>query len=81
MARFHVFLAMAIGMKVRIKDSPAPTNSLLDRCYELAMQQTSNSVFWQEEGGVGAAQLLSIFAGIRKEGGGEPRRLQPSFSW
>jgi hypothetical protein len=81
MARFHVFLAMAIGMKVRIKDSVEPTNALLDRCYELAMQQASTSVFWQETGGIEASQLLSIFASIRKETVVEPKPLQSSFSW
>ncbi|KAF2661063.1 hypothetical protein K491DRAFT_674357 [Lophiostoma macrostomum CBS 122681] len=81
MARFHVFLAMAIGMKVRIKDSSEPTNSLLDRCYELAMQQATSAIFWQEPGGVEAAQLLSVFAAIRKEQRFEPKPLQSSFSW
>lgn len=81
MARFHVFLAMAIGMKVRIKDSAEPTNALLDTCYELAMQQASASIFWQEPGGIEAAQLLSMFASIRKEASFEPKSLQHSFSW
>lgn len=80
-ARFHVFLAMAIAMKVRIKDSPESTNALLDTCYELAMQQTTTSTFWQESGGIEAAQLLSIFASIRKAPSHEPRPLQQSFSW
>lgn len=80
MARFHVFMAMAIGMKVRIKDTPESTNSLLDTCYELAMQQASSTTFWQENGGIEAAQLLSIFASIRKEPFA-PKPLQPSFSW
>jgi hypothetical protein len=81
MARFHVFLAMAIAMKVRIKDAPENTNALLDTCYELAMQQTSSSTFWQETGGAEAAQLLSLFASIRKPSTEEPRPLQQSFSW
>jgi hypothetical protein len=81
MARFHVFLAMAIGMKVRIKDSAEVTNALLDRCYELAMQQASTSVFWQEPGGIEASQLLSILGSLRKETTPEPRPLQASFSW
>lgn len=79
--RFHVFMAMAIGMKVRIRDSPETTNSLLDRCYELAMQQTSSAVFWQEQGAIEAAQLLSIFASIKKDAPLEPRPLQHAFSW
>lgn len=78
--RFHVFMAMAIGMKVRIRDSPETTNSLLDRCYELAMQQMSSAVFWQEQGAIEAAQLLSIFASIRKDAP-EPKPLQHAFSW
>lgn len=80
MARFHVFMAMAIGMKMRIKDSSESTNTLLDTCYDLAMQQASFPPFWQENGGVEAAQLLSIFASIRKEQF-TPKPLQPSFSW
>ena len=81
MARFHVFLAMATSMKLRIKDSPESTNALLDTCYDLAMQQASFSTFWQEDGGVEAAQLLSIFASIRKSPIAEQRPLQSSFTW
>ncbi|KAF2108052.1 hypothetical protein BDV96DRAFT_693002 [Lophiotrema nucula] len=81
MARFHVFLAMAIGMKVRIRNSPEPTNALLDRCYELAMQQASTSTFWQEKGGVEAAQLLTVFALLKKDPVFDPKPLQPSFTW
>jgi hypothetical protein len=81
MARFHVFLAMAVGMKVRIKNAPENTNTLLDTCYELAMQQTSTSTFWQEDCGVEAAQLLALFASLRKPASDEPRALQQSFSW
>lgn len=78
MARFHVFMAMAIGMKVRIKDSSEPTNLLLDRCYELALQQAACSTFWLEQGAVEAAQLVKIFAGVRKEEMFQPRLLQSS---
>ncbi|KAJ4301816.1 hypothetical protein N0V90_003910 [Kalmusia sp. IMI 367209] len=81
MARFHVFMAMAIGMKMRIKDSPENTNSLLDTCYDLAMQQAASAPFWQESGGIEAVQLLSIFASIRKEPQFDPKPLQPSMSW
>jgi hypothetical protein len=81
MARFHVFMAMAIGMKFRIKDCPENTNALLDTCYDLAMQQASSPPFWQENGGIEATQLLSIFASIRKEPGFVPKPMQPSFSW
>jgi hypothetical protein len=81
MARFHVFLAMATSMKLRIKDSPESTNALLDTCYDLAMQQASLSTFWQEDGGIEAAQLLSIFASIRKTPIAHLRPLQPSFTW
>ncbi|RMZ72686.1 Restculine oxidase [Pyrenophora seminiperda CCB06] len=81
MARFHVFLAMAVAMKVRIKDAPENTNALLDTCYELAMQQTASSTFWQESGGMEAAQLLALFASLRKPQAEEPRSLSHSFSW
>jgi hypothetical protein len=81
MARFHVFLAMAIGMKMRIRDSPESTNSLLDTCYDLAMQQASSAPFWQESGGVEATQLMNIFASIRKEPQFAPKSIQPSMSW
>lgn len=81
MARFHVFLAMAIGMKLRIKDSPESTNALLDTCYDLAMQQASASTFWQEDGGIEAAQLIGIFASIRKSPSLDPAPLSHSFTW
>jgi hypothetical protein len=81
MARFHVFMAMAIGMKFRIKDAPENTNALLDTCYDLAMQQASSAPFWQENGGIEATQLLTIFASIRKEPSFAPKPLQASFSW
>jgi hypothetical protein len=81
MARFHVFLAMAVAMKVRIKDAPENTNALLDTCYELAMQQTATSTFWQENCGLEAAQLLALFSSLRKPASDEPRALQQSFSW
>lgn len=82
MARFHVFLAMAIGMKFRIRDSAEPTNLLLDRCYELAMQQAAASTFWLEPGAVEAAQLVAILASVGKEGGlFQPRSLQASCTW
>lgn len=81
MARFHVFMAMSIGMKVRIKDSSENTNSLLDTCYDLAMQQATSAPFWQENGGIEATQLLNIFASIRKEPQFAPKPLQPSMSW
>ncbi|KAF2263302.1 hypothetical protein CC78DRAFT_569107 [Lojkania enalia] len=81
MARFHVFLAMAIGMKIRILESTESTNSLLDRCYELAIQQASSPTFWQENGGVEAAQLLTVFASLKNELGLDPKPLQTSFSW
>jgi hypothetical protein len=81
MARFHVFMAMAIAMKLRIREAPEHTNALLDTCYELAMQQSSHSTFWQEQGGIEAAQLLSVFATIRKAPSEDPRPLQHSFTW
>lgn len=81
MARFHVFFAMATAMKLRIRDSPESTNTLLDTCYELAMQQTISSTFWQEQGGFEATQLLSIFASLRKPPVDELQPLQQSFSW
>jgi hypothetical protein len=81
MARFHVFLAMATAMKLRIRESPEHTNALLDTCYELAMQQAANSTFWQEQGGAEAVQLLTVFASIRKVSNDEPRPLQHSFTW
>ena len=80
MARFHVFLAMATAMKIRIRSSPESTNALLNTCYELAMQQALSPTFWHEQGGVEAVQLLAVFASIRKVPT-EPRPLQQSFTW
>ncbi|KAF1919975.1 hypothetical protein BDU57DRAFT_157110 [Ampelomyces quisqualis] len=81
MARFHVFLSMAVAMKLRIRDAPEHTNALLDTCYELAMRQAGAATFWAEQGGVEAAQLVAVFAAVRKVDGEAVRPLQQSFSW
>jgi hypothetical protein len=80
MARFHVFLAMATAMKIRIRSSPESTNALMNTCYELAIQQAISPTFWQERGAPEAAQLLAVFASIRKIST-EPRPPQQSFTW
>ncbi|EOD51653.1 putative c6 zinc finger domain protein [Neofusicoccum parvum UCRNP2] len=61
MARFYVFMTMAVGMRLRT-GGRMTDNSLLDTCYRLAMQQTETASFWSEVGGVEAASLLALFA-------------------
>lgn len=61
MARFYVFMTMAIGMRLRT-GGRLTDNALLDNCYHLAMQQAESPSFWGEEGGVEAALLLTLFA-------------------
>ncbi len=81
MARFHVFLAMAIAMKLRIRNSSEDTNALLNTCYQLAMQQSGMATFWQEDAGQEAAQLLVVFASIRKTSISHSASRHHSFSW
>jgi hypothetical protein len=45
------------------------------------MLQATSSTFWQEQGGIEAAQLLTVFASIRKVANEDPRPLQHSFTW
>ncbi|KAB2575110.1 C6 zinc finger domain containing protein [Lasiodiplodia theobromae] len=61
MARFYVFMTMAIGMRLRT-GGRMTDNSLLDSCYHLAMHQAESPAFWSEVGGVEAATLLTLFA-------------------
>ncbi|EKG21342.1 C6 zinc finger domain protein [Macrophomina phaseolina MS6] len=61
MARFYVFMTMAIGMRLR-SGGRLTDNTLLDNCYHLAMQQTESPSFWAEVGGVEGASLLTLFA-------------------
>lgn len=63
MTRFHVFIVMAIGMRMKTNGRTSEV-ALLERCYQLAMQQTSSPTFWGEAGGIEAALLLSVFSRV-----------------
>ncbi|KAI9929446.1 hypothetical protein MW887_000917 [Aspergillus wentii] len=63
MARFQVYMAIAIGMRVKM-DGKTTDSQMLDNCYRLAMQQTESPHFWSQEGSVQAATLLVLFSRV-----------------
>ncbi|KAK9320023.1 putative c6 zinc finger domain protein [Lipomyces orientalis] len=62
MAKFHVYMTMAIALRMKAYDGDIDTN-LLDNCYQLAiLQQTASYRFWEQSGAVEAALLIALFA-------------------
>ncbi|KAL4804156.1 hypothetical protein BDV18DRAFT_162563 [Aspergillus unguis] len=57
MARFHVYMVAAVGLKMEAYQSTD-----VQLYYQLAMEQTRSASFWQEELGVEAAMLVMMFA-------------------
>ena len=61
MARFHVYMAMAVSLKME-KDERSSTLNLLQKCYRLALRETQEPSFWKQAFAQGAAVLFSLFA-------------------
>lgn len=61
MARFHVYMAMAVSLKME-KDERSSTLNLLQKCYRLALRETQEPSFWKQAFAQEAAVLFSLFA-------------------
>ncbi|KAJ8097182.1 putative c6 zinc finger domain protein [Lipomyces tetrasporus] len=61
MAKFHVYMVMAIATRMKGYDGSIDTN-VLDNFYQLAIQQTTSYRFWEEPGAVEAALLIALFS-------------------
>ncbi|KAL3441633.1 hypothetical protein BJX65DRAFT_244684 [Aspergillus insuetus] len=61
MARFHVYMAMAIGLRMET-EGRATTIHLLHNCYRMALEEARAPTFWTQAYGIEAAMLVMIFA-------------------
>ncbi|KAH8422447.1 Zn(II)2Cys6 transcription factor [Aspergillus melleus] len=61
MARFHVYMAMAIGLRFKT-DGRATESRLLENCYHLALDQIRSPQFWSQPLAGEAAMLMALFA-------------------
>ncbi|CAG7978403.1 unnamed protein product [Penicillium nalgiovense] len=61
MAKFHVYMAMAVGL--RMKETCRPRElELLETCYRVAVEQIQSRGFWDQPLAGEAAVLLMLFA-------------------
>ncbi|KAJ6181061.1 hypothetical protein N7519_011522 [Penicillium mononematosum] len=61
MAKFHVYMAMAVGL--RMKENCRPRElELLETCYRVAVEQIQSRRFWDQPLAGEAAVLLMLFA-------------------
>ncbi|KAK1149666.1 hypothetical protein N8T08_005218 [Aspergillus melleus] len=61
MARFQVYMAMAIGLRFKT-DGRATESRLLENCYRLALDQIRSPQFWSQPLAGEAAMLMILFA-------------------
>lgn len=61
MAKFHVYMAMAIGLRLKT-DGRATESRLLESCYRLALDQIGSPRFWSQPLAGDAAMLMVLFA-------------------
>ncbi|KAL2869107.1 Zn(II)2Cys6 transcription factor domain-containing protein [Aspergillus lucknowensis] len=66
MARFHVFMAMAIGLRMET-ESRATMIHMLHNCYRLALEEARAPFFWTQPFGLEAAMLIMIFAQVSRQ--------------
>ncbi|KAL2841862.1 hypothetical protein BJY01DRAFT_236224 [Aspergillus pseudoustus] len=66
MARFHVYMAMAIGLRMETAER-ATTIHLLHTCYRMALDEARAPTFWTQPFGVEAAMLVMIFAQVSSQ--------------
>ncbi|KAL4966663.1 Zn(II)2Cys6 transcription factor domain-containing protein [Aspergillus stella-maris] len=63
MARFHVYMAMACGLRMDPEGSKIKGNMLWN-CYRLAMDESRDPSFWKQAFSLEAAILIMIFAQV-----------------
>lgn len=63
MAKFHVYMAMAVGLRMKV-DCRARELQLLETCYDVAVEQIRSRYFWAQPLAGEAAMLLMLFANV-----------------
>ncbi|KAL3481352.1 hypothetical protein BJX99DRAFT_163813 [Aspergillus californicus] len=63
MARFHVYMAMAIGLRME-KEGRATTVNMLHNCYALAFDEARGPSFWSQPFALEASMFIWLFAKV-----------------
>ncbi|KAL4907052.1 hypothetical protein BDW74DRAFT_131371 [Aspergillus multicolor] len=63
MARFHVYMAMAVGLRMEA-DGRSTTIQMVQNCYRLAMDETRSPSFWKQRFSLEAAILVMLFSQV-----------------
>ncbi|GES66479.1 C6 zinc finger domain protein [Aspergillus terreus] len=66
MAKFHVYMAMAVGLRMKV-DCRARELQLLETCYDVAVEQIRSRYFWAQPLAGEAAMLLMLFANASRQ--------------
>ncbi|RDW58549.1 Zn(II)2Cys6 transcription factor domain-containing protein [Aspergillus mulundensis] len=80
MARFHVYMAMAVGLRVEA-DGRSTTMQMLQSCYRLAMDETRSPSFWKQRFSLEAAILVMLFSQVQLDRENSPNNtIEVGFS-
>ncbi|KAL4755320.1 hypothetical protein BDW72DRAFT_189087 [Aspergillus terricola var. indicus] len=66
MARFHVYMAMAVGLRMEA-EGRSTTMHMLQSCYRLAMEETHSPSFWQQAYSLEAGILVMLFSQVSSQ--------------
>lgn len=66
MARFHVYMAMAVGLRMQA-EGRSTTMHMLQSCYRLAMEETHSPSFWKQAYSLEAGILVMLFSQVSSQ--------------
>jgi hypothetical protein len=66
MARFHVYMAMAVGLRMEA-EGRSTTMHMLQTCYRLAMEETHSPSFWKQAYSLEAGILVMLFSQVSSQ--------------
>ncbi|KAL5001068.1 hypothetical protein BDV10DRAFT_160579 [Aspergillus recurvatus] len=67
MARFHVYMAMAVGLSMEA-EGRSTTMHMLQSCYRLAMEEAHSPSFWKQAYSLEAGILVMLFSQVSSQG-------------
>ncbi|KAL6233729.1 hypothetical protein BDW75DRAFT_214423 [Aspergillus navahoensis] len=66
MARFHVYMAMAVGLRMEA-EGRSTTMHMLQSCYRLAMEEARSPSFWKQAYSLEAGILVMLFSQVSSQ--------------
>ncbi|KAL5045582.1 hypothetical protein BDW71DRAFT_183514 [Aspergillus fruticulosus] len=66
MARFHVYMAMAVGLRMEA-EGRSTTMHMLQSCYRLAMEEAHSPSFWKQAYSLEAGVLVMLFSQVSSQ--------------